>query len=160
VDSFLCAAKIFSINLLNKLVKPTAMDKNIYVNEPYFHPSLPGPLPFRDETKHTANNGALGMIDLNEALVKNKQTTFFLRVNCQAVKDAGIHKGDVVIVDRSLPATDGKVVIAALGGELLIRKLLIIEKRMHLVGDRLAPLVLDERDACIWGVVTFVIHGF
>ncbi|HJW17603.1 MAG TPA: S24 family peptidase, partial [Flavisolibacter sp.] len=105
------------------------------------------------------DNNSWGVIDLNEALVKNKQTTFFLRVNCNAVKEAGIQKGDVVIVDRSLPPGDGKVVIAVVGGELLIRKLMIIEKRMHLVGDKLAPLVLTHSDASIWGVVTFVIHS-
>jgi DNA polymerase V len=36
---------------------------------------------------------------------------------------------------------------------------MIIEKRMHLIGDKLAPLVLSQGEACIWGVVTYVIHS-
>jgi DNA polymerase V len=159
VDSFLCYAKIFSINLLINLVKPTAMDKNTFVKESAFHQHFSLLTQSQGHGNNNPDNNSWGVIDLNEALVKNKQTTFFLRVNCNAVKDAGIQKGDVVIVDRALDAGDGKVVIAVIGGELLIRKLMVIEKRMHLIGDKLAPLVLSQGDACIWGVVTYVIHS-
>jgi DNA polymerase V len=159
VDSFLCYAKIFSINLLINLVKPTAMDKNTFVKESSFHQHFSLLTQSQGQGNINPDNNSWGVIDLNEALVKNKQTTFFLRVNCNAVKDAGIQKGDVVIVDRALAAGDGKVVIAVIGGELLIRKLMVIEKRMHLIGDKLAPLVLSQGDACIWGVVTYVIHS-
>jgi DNA polymerase V len=160
VDSFLRDAKIFSINLLNKLVKPTVMDKNIFINEASFHHYLSNPNQSQSAGYNNTDNNSWGIIDLNEALVKNKQTTFFLKVNCNAVKDSGIEKGDVVIVDRSLVPGDGKLVIAHVAGELIIRKLLIIDKRMHLLGDRLAPLVLDQGEVYIWGVVTFAIHGF
>ena len=136
------------------------MDKNIFINEAAFHPHLSIHNHSQTAGYSNADNHTWGIIDLNEALVKNKQTTFFLRVNCNAVKDSGIQKGDVVIVDRSLAPGDGKVVIAHVAGELLIRKLLIIDKRMHLLGDRLAPLVLDQGEVYIWGVVTYVIHGF
>ena len=136
------------------------MDKNIFINEAAFHPRLSIQNHSQTAGYSNADKHSWGIIDLNEALVKNKQTTFFLRVNCNAVKDSGIQKGDMVIVDRSLSPGDGKVVIAHVAGELLIRKLLIIEKRMHLLGDRLAPLVLDQGEVYIWGVVTFVIHGF
>src|SRR4051812_2028263 len=61
-------------------------------------------------------------IDLNEQLIRNKPSTFFMRVNSEAMVDAGIHQGDVVIIDRSIKAINGKVVIAALNGELLIRR--------------------------------------
>src|SRR5947209_20329577 len=60
-------------------------------------------------------------IDLNEQLIRNKPATFFMRVNSDAMVGAGIHKGDVVIVDRSLEAKTGKVVIAVLNGEMMIR---------------------------------------
>jgi DNA polymerase V len=159
VDSFLWYAKIFSINLLINLVKPTAMDKNIFVRESVSHQHFALQNPTQAPGYHKQEENSWSVIDLNEALVKNKQTTFFLRVNCNALKDAGIQKGDVVIVDRALEASDGKVVIAVVGGELLIRKLMIIEKRMHLIGDKLAPLVLSQGEACIWGVVTYVIHS-
>lgn len=136
------------------------MDKNIFINEASFHHYLSNPNQSQSAGYNNTDNNSWGIIDLNEALVKNKQTTFFLKVNCNAVKDSGIEKGDVVIVDRSLVPGDGKLVIAHVAGELIIRKLLIIDKRMHLLGDRLAPLVLDQGEVYIWGVVTFAIHGF
>jgi DNA polymerase V len=43
-------------------------------------------------------------IDLNEQLIRNKPATYFMRVSSDAMKEAGIFRGDVVIVDRSLAA--------------------------------------------------------
>ena len=71
----------------------------------------------------TAGDHVQNSIDLNEQLIKNRPATFFMRVNSNAMSGAGIHKGDVVIVDRSLVAKNGKVVIAVVDGELLIRRL-------------------------------------
>src|SRR2546430_8587365 len=62
-------------------------------------------------------------IDLNEQLVRNKPATYFMRVRGDAMTGAGIFDGDTVIVDRSLKAVSGKVVIATLNGEMLIRRL-------------------------------------
>jgi len=39
-------------------------------------------------------------IDLNEQLIKNKPATFFMRVNSNALCDAGLPIADGVIVDR------------------------------------------------------------
>jgi DNA polymerase V len=100
-------------------------------------------------------------IDLNEQLVKNKPATFFLRVNSDAMKEAGVHPGDVVIVDRSLEPTNGKIVIAVVDGELLIRKLEISGGRKRLVPatKKLAPIDVMEESLTVWGVVTYVIHN-
>src|ERR1700750_3260061 len=57
-------------------------------------------------------------IDLNEQLVRNKPATFFMRVNGDAMTGAGIYDGDVVIVDRAVKAVSGRVIIAALNGEM------------------------------------------
>jgi DNA polymerase V len=99
-------------------------------------------------------------IDLNEQLIKNKPATFFMRVNSTAMKGAGINKGDVVIVDRSIEPRSGKVVIAVVDGEMLIRRLEISEGRKILlaVGQQLSPLPV-ESECSIWGVVTYVIHS-
>ncbi|RYY64831.1 LexA family protein [Flaviaesturariibacter aridisoli] len=100
-------------------------------------------------------------IDLNEQLVRNKATTFFLRVRSDAMSGAGIREGDVVIVDRSLEPVSGKVVIASVNGELLIRRLERQgEHRARLLPEaQLAPIALENfSEKMIWGVVTFVIH--
>ena len=108
----------------------------------------------------TAATGA--GIDLNEQLIRNRQATFFMRVNSDAMEGAGIRAGDVVIVDRSMDAKNGKVIIALLDGELLIRQLFVNAGSRKLVPatSRLAPIDITEASAFeVWGVVTFVIHS-
>jgi DNA polymerase V len=104
---------------------------------------------------------AQGM-DLNEQLIKNKPATFFMRVNSNAMIGAGIHAGDVVIVDRSLEAKNGKVIIAVLNGEMLIRRLEIAENKKRLLPatKKLSPIEICEANSfSVWGVVTYVIHS-
>lgn len=101
-------------------------------------------------------------IDLNEQLVRNKPATFFMRVRGDAMVGAGIHDGDVVIVDRSIRACSGKVVIATLNGEMLIRRFHQDFKRVRLVPEtpKLAAIDIDPyAEFSIWGVVTYVIHS-
>ncbi len=101
-------------------------------------------------------------IDLNEELIRNKPATFFMRVSSDAMREAGIYKGDIAIVDRSIKATNGKVVIAVLNGDMLIRRFEKINSYIKLVADasRVSSITIDS--ACegfaIWGVVTYVIH--
>jgi DNA polymerase V len=101
-------------------------------------------------------------IDLNEQLIRNKPATFFMRVNSDAMHHAGIFKNDVVIIDRSLKPVSGKVVIANLNGEMLIRRLEKTGNKVRLLpeADKLSPIEIDAScyDFSIWGVVTYVIH--
>jgi DNA polymerase V len=101
-------------------------------------------------------------IDLNEQLIRNKPATFFMRVNSNVMHAAGISKGDVVIIDRSLKALRGQVVIAELNGEMLIRRLEHSRNKVRLLPepDKLSPIEIDPSccDFSIWGVVTYVIH--
>jgi DNA polymerase V len=102
-------------------------------------------------------------IDLNEQLIRNKPATFFMRVRGDAMAGAGIHDGDIVIVDRSIKAVSGKVVIAMLNGELLIRRFEKTFNKMRLLPEtpKLSPIDIDA--ACesfsVWGVVTYTIHA-
>jgi DNA polymerase V len=103
-------------------------------------------------------------IDLNEQLVRNKPATFFMRVRGDAMIGAGIHDGDIVIVDRSLKAVSGKVIIATLNGEMLIRRLEKTFNKIRLVPDTTKLSAIEVDTSCsefsIWGVVTYVIHSF
>ena len=102
-------------------------------------------------------------IDLNEQLIRNKAATFFMRVTGDAMSGAGIHDGDVVIVDRSVKAVSGRVVIATLNGEMLIRRLEKTFNKIRLIPEtsRLSPIDVDVSgsDFSIWGVVTYSIHN-
>jgi DNA polymerase V len=110
----------------------------------------------------TTNDHVEPAIDLNEELIGNKSATFFMRVNSDIMRDAGIFKEDIVIVDRSLKAANGKVIIAILSGELLIRRFEKSNNKIRLLADtvKLAPINIDAtcEDFAIWGVVTYVIH--
>ncbi|HEY8967859.1 MAG TPA: translesion error-prone DNA polymerase V autoproteolytic subunit [Puia sp.] len=102
-------------------------------------------------------------IDLNEQLVRNKPATFFMRVSGDAMTGAGIFHGDVVIVDRSIKATSGKVIIATLNGEMLIRRFEKTFNKIRLVPEtpKLSAIDVDlsGSEFSIWGVVTYVIHS-
>ncbi len=102
-------------------------------------------------------------VDLNGQFIRNKQATCLMRVSGDVMTGAGIFNGDLVIVDRSMKAVDGKIVIAVLHGEMLIRR---FEKKLNKVRlipetNKLAPIDVDlsASDFSIWGVVTYCIHS-
>lgn len=103
-----------------------------------------------------------GRLDLNRHLIKHPAATFFVRVSGDSMIDAGIHSGDLLVVDRSLDAVDGNVIVAALDGELTVKRL---SKRGEIL--RLLPAnsdyqpieILAQQTFEIFGVVTNVIHS-
>lgn len=100
-------------------------------------------------------------IDLNEELIKNKPATFFFRMNGDAMTDAGIFDNDVIIVDRSLKPVHGKIIVAILNGELLVRRFHKNFSSAFLLPEnsRFKPINLAEfTNFSVWGVVTYVIH--
>ena len=75
---------------------------------------------------------------------------------------AGIHPGDLLVVDRSLQPTNGKIIIAVVDGELLVKRLRVTSGQVTLMAENphYPPLILkDEMDLTVWGVVTSVIHS-
>jgi len=101
-------------------------------------------------------------IDLNEQLIRNKPATFFMRVRGDAMVGAGIHDGDVVIVDRSIKAVNGKIIIATLNGEMLIRRLEKTFNKLRLIPEtpKLASIDIDPyAEFSVWGVVKYVNHS-
>lgn len=100
-------------------------------------------------------------LDLNELLIKHPAATFFLKVSGLSMVNAGIHPGDILVVDRSLKPSDGRIVIAAVNGELTVKRLCLRGKEVALVAENedYSPIVITEgTDLHIWGVVTSVIH--
>ena len=100
-------------------------------------------------------------IDLNEQLILNKPATFFFRMNSEAMINAGIFNGDVLIVDRSIKATSGKIIVAIVNGDLIVRRLEQNFNQASLVAENngFANIELREfNDSTLWGVVTCVIH--
>lgn len=101
-------------------------------------------------------------IDLNEQLIANKPATFFMKVSGSSMTKACIHDGDIVIVDRSIKAQSGHVVIAYVDGEMLIRRLEKKLNRIRLISEseKEGSVEISEfQDAGVWGVVTYVIKS-
>jgi len=100
-------------------------------------------------------------LDLHEHLVRNHAATFFLRASGDSMIRAGIHDGDLLVVDRSITPGNGSVVIAAVEGELTVKYLAKKNGRVLLVpaNDEYPELdITEQEDAVIWGVVTYAIH--
>ena len=62
-------------------------------------------------------------LDLNELCIRHPNATFFVRVEGDSMIDAGIYDGDVLVVDRSLDAEHGDIVVAAVGNEFTVKEL-------------------------------------
>src|ERR1700712_2966402 len=99
--------------------------------ENFFGSSYAGSKRFTQQDVPTANATGFGAaaddymergIDLNEQLIRNKPATFFMRVVGNSMVNAGIYNGDIVIVDKSIKPQNGKIVIAVVDGEMLIRR--------------------------------------
>lgn len=100
-------------------------------------------------------------LDLNEHLVKHPAATFFVKVQGSSMTGAGIHSGDILVVDRSLEPADRRIVVAAVGGELTVKRLRKAKGKVFLASenpDYQAIEVTPEMNIEVWGVVVHVIH--
>ena len=103
-----------------------------------------------------------GKLDLNRHLIRNPAATFFVRVTGDSMLKAGIHSGDLLVVDRSIEPRDKSVVIAAVNGELTVKRIRIRRNKVTLVAenDAYRSQEIDEKmEFEVWGVVTNVIHA-
>ncbi len=116
-------------------------------------------------------------LDLNELLIEHPHATYFVKVQGESMRDAGIHHGDLLIVDRARDPKSGDIVIAALNGEFTVKYWYIRNSPSvtacsdsrprieHRYGELVAahpqypPIpISSEDDFMIWGVVCYTIH--
>jgi DNA polymerase V len=100
-------------------------------------------------------------LDLNELCIQKPAATYFVRAQGDSMIDAGIFPGDVLVIDRSIDASHGDIVIASVNGELTV-KLLETKPQTRLVpmNNQHAPIVIPEgAELEIFGVATNVIHS-
>jgi len=102
-------------------------------------------------------------LDLNRFVLKNPATTFFVKAEGDSMEGAGIFSGDILVVDRSLEARSGAIVIAVVFDELTVKRLLIKNGTYFLVAENedYEPLqITEEMESTIWGVVTHSLRTF
>ncbi|MFA6163840.1 MAG: translesion error-prone DNA polymerase V autoproteolytic subunit [Methylobacter sp.] len=120
------------------------------VDLPLFASKIPAgfPSPADDHLEAT--------IDLNQQYVRHPAATFFVRVQGHSMIGAGIHNGDMLVVDRSLEAQSGSIVIAVVNGELTVKRLVINGDGVWLMPENpdFQSLQINEGMGLhIWGVV-------
>lgn len=100
-------------------------------------------------------------LDLNELCIRHPAATYFVRASGDSMTDVGIFADDVLVVDRSLQAGHGDIVIAGWFGELTVKELqLRPQVRLLARNPKYAPLVVPEgAELDVFGVVTHVIHS-
>lgn len=109
-----------------------------------------------------AEDHAQKRLDLNELLVNQPDATFFMRVRGPSMRDAGIDDGDYVVIDRSIEAKHGQVVLAVVDGEFTIKRLFRRAGRVKLQAANPTFSDIEFRDGqelTIWGVVTWTLKG-
>lgn len=101
-------------------------------------------------------------VNIAEMLIQNPDDTFFVTVSGESMLNAGIHPDDMLVVDRSIPAQNGRIIVASVNGEVTVKRLEKASGNVRLMpeNDDYDPIVITE--GCnleIFGVVTNVVHG-
>src|SRR5689334_4725484 len=106
-----------------------------------------------------AGDTGVTRLDLNDMLVRNAQATFFMRVSGDAMREAGLASGDIVLVDRAIAPLHGHVVIATVEHEFVCRRLARQGNAVRLAAGDGAPdnVPREGEELQVWGVVTTVI---
>lgn len=137
----------------------------------FYSPAYRGSKQYAQQQVQTANATGFGAaaddymdrgIDLNEQLIRNKPATYFFKMKGDAMTGAGIFDNDILVVDRSVKNINGRVIVAILNGELLVRRFHKNFSSAFLIADndRYKTINLAEfGEFAVWGVVIHAIHS-
>jgi DNA polymerase V len=99
-------------------------------------------------------------IDLNKHLIDHPSATYYGRVQGESMKDAGINDGDLIIIDKSIEPTNGKIAVCYLDGEFTLKRILIKTDGLWLMpeNEKYKPIKIEENNnLVVWGIVTYII---
>ena len=100
-------------------------------------------------------------LNLQEYLVQHPSATFCVRVTGDSMQNAGIHSGDVMVVDRALEPQNNTIVLAILDGEFTVKRIQKKGQELYLKPEnsKFKPIqITEEMNFQVWGVVTHIIH--
>ena len=99
-------------------------------------------------------------ISLDKELVKNKEATFYARVDGDSMIEAGLEDGDLLVIDRSLNPENGKIAVCLIDGDFTVKRIKKEKNKLYLMPEnkKYKPIELkEENELIIWGVVEYVI---
>jgi DNA polymerase V len=100
-------------------------------------------------------------LDLNGYLISHPSETFLVKVEGVAMKEVGVHPGDILIVDQSNQSRDERLVVGILNNKFTIKFLKVKGKQLFFASDS-ADIpdteITPELGFDMWGVVTYIIH--
>lgn len=103
-------------------------------------------------------------LDLNQYMIQHAAATYFVRVKGDSMIDAGIRDNDVLVVDRSVTARVGSIVVAVVNGEFTVKTLGRTKTGQPLLApanSKYATIELkDGMSFEVWGVVTGSVRKF
>ena len=105
-------------------------------------------------------------LDFNRDLIKHPEATFYGRVDGDSMVEAGINDGDIAIIDRSVEAADGDVIVAFVNNEFTIKYLDLTHKadgyiELRPANKKYSPIKINDSDDFeVWGVVVWTIHSW
>jgi len=121
---------------------------------PFFNTTIPAgfPSPAQDYSEEE--------IDLSKVLQPNPTTTFIIRVKGNSMEGANMPDGCMIVVDRSLKATSGNIIVGILDGEFTVKRLVKAGRNwvLHPESPYHKPIIIPEdADFKVWGVVTNIV---
>jgi DNA polymerase V len=100
-------------------------------------------------------------LDINKEMVKNPNSTFYGRVKGNSMIDAGIHDGDILVIDKSLEPANNKRAVCYIDGEFTLKTLKVVKGEVWLKPENkdYAPIkITPGNEFVVWGIVTHIIH--
>lgn len=113
---------------------------------------FPSPAADFDETR----------VSIDQIVVKHKEATFYAKASGNSMIGAGIDDGDILVIDRSLEARDGKIAVCFVDGEFTVKRIKVEQDCVYLVPEnpKFEPIkVTEENELIVWGIVTHVVKS-
>ena len=139
-----------------KLLKLSSIDNQSSIKLPLYSCKISAGFP------SPADDHLEKRLDLNSYLIKHPAATFFVRVSGDSMINAGINDNDILIVDRSLKPSHGKIVIAVVDGQMTVKRLYKRSGKLILMPENTLykPIeIKEDMNIEIWGVVVTAIHS-
>ena len=157
VDSLIPTIEVYKSQVKSKVEVFLTKDNPTVLSIPIFTSRVQAGFP------SPADDHLEDALDLNTHLIHHKEATFFVKAQGDSMLGAGIQQGDILIVDKSLSAKSGKIVIAVVDGEFTVKRLHKYKGNITLKAEN--PDFEDIKiggtdELIIWGVVTSVIHQY